>query len=178
MPSSATSGTVSTKIDAPSREIVESRDPEVNLSAEDFAVRARAFVEFVNRAAALALPDRLLATRAQLLDVYTAALSLPLVESTEDFDAQTSPLPPRLDFGAHDEYWEVFDPYIEAEALIGSLSDDIADVYADLSRGLALWAADQREAAVWQWRFAFEIHWGDHAIDALRALHRACNPNR
>jgi hypothetical protein len=45
-----------------------------------------------------------------LLDVYTAALSLPLVEATDDGDAQTSPMPPRLDFGAHDEYWEVFDP--------------------------------------------------------------------
>ena len=148
------------------------------MSAADFAVRARAFVEFIDRAASLALPDRLLAVRAQLLDVYTAALSLPLVESAEDFDEQTSPLPPRLEFGEHDEYWEVFDPYIEAEALIGSLSDAVADVYADLARGLALWAADKRDAAVWQWRFAFEIHWGDHAIDALRALHRACNPNR
>jgi hypothetical protein len=31
-----------------------------------------------------------------------------------------------------------------------------------------------REAAIWEWRFHFEWHWGDHAIDALRALHRAC----
>jgi hypothetical protein len=148
------------------------------LGAEDFTVRARAFVELVDRAAALALPDRLLAVRAQLLDVYTAALSLPLDESAEDVDAQTSPMPPRLDFGVHDEYWEVLDPYIEAEALIGALSDDVADVYADLARGLALWAADKRDAAVWEWRFGFDIHWGDHAVDALRALHRACNPNR
>jgi Domain of unknown function (DUF5063) len=148
------------------------------LSTEEFAVRARAFVEFVDRAAALALPDRLLAVRARLLDVYTAALSLPLDESADDVDAQTSPMPPRVDFGAHDEYWEVFDPYIEAEALIGALSDDVADVYADLARGLALWEADKRDAAVWEWRFGFDIHWGDHAIDALRALHRACNPNR
>jgi hypothetical protein len=154
------------------------RDPEVNLSAEDFAVRARAFLEFVNRAGTLALPDRLLAVRSQLVDVYTAALSLPLVELAEDVDAQTSPIPPRLDFGEHDEYWEVFDPYIEAEALIGSLSDDVSDVYADLARGLVLWTAGKRDAAVWEWRFAFDTHWGDHAIDALRALHRACNPNR
>jgi hypothetical protein len=62
-----------------------------------------------------------------LLDVYAAAL----VEADEDVDAQTSPMPPRLDFGAHDEYWEVLDPYIEADALIGALSDDVGAVYAD-----------------------------------------------
>jgi hypothetical protein len=26
----------------------------------------------------------------------------------------------------------------------------------------------------WEWRFHFDVHWGDHAVDALRALHRAC----
>ena len=25
-----------------------------------------------------------------------------------------------------------------------------------------------------EWRLAFDSHWGDHAVDALRALHRAC----
>ena len=27
-------------------------------------------------------------------------------------------------------------------------------------------------SAIWHWRYNFEVHWGDHAIDALRALHR------
>jgi Domain of unknown function (DUF5063) len=163
-----------------SRETVESRDPEVNLRPEDFAARASAFIEFVERAGALALPDRLRAVRAQLVDVYAAALSLPLVDEVDvvdEVDAPTSPIPVCLDFGAHDEYWEVFDPYIEGEPLIGSLSDDVGDVYADLAGGLALWTAGHRDAAVWEWRFAFDTHWGDHAVDALRALHRACKPS-
>jgi hypothetical protein len=47
--------------------------------------------------------------------------------------------------------------------------------HADVTRGLRLWDLDvPREAAIWEWRFHFESHWGDHAIDALRALHRAC----
>jgi hypothetical protein len=57
----------------------------------------------------------------------------------------------------------------------GSLADDLRDVYSDVRRGLALWDSPAPpDAAIWEWRFQFEIHWGDHAIDALRALHRAC----
>jgi hypothetical protein len=53
------------------------------------------------------------------------------------------------------------------------------DVYLDVGRGLKLWEQDpNKAAAVWEWRFHFDIHWGDHAIDALRALHRACSPDR
>jgi hypothetical protein len=150
------------------------------LRSEDFAARATAFIEFVNRAGALAPADRLRETRAQLLDLYAAAASLAHVETDDDgdIDAPTAPVPPKVDFGEHDEYWEVFDPYVEAEPLVGSLSDNIADVYADLSRGLVLWMTGRHAAAVWEWQFGFESHWGDHAIDALRALHRACKPSR
>ena len=84
-------------------------------------------------------------------------------------------------FEKFDGYWEVFDPYEEGAPVGGSLSDDLLDVYGDLRRGLALWEqggvtkrGELRIAAIWEWRFQFEIHWGDHAIDALRALHRAC----
>jgi Domain of unknown function (DUF5063) len=72
--------------------------------------------------------------------------------------------------------------YDEGATVAGSLSDDLLDVYGDLQRGLVLWdkggatkSNKLRIAAIWEWRFHFEIHWGDHAIDALRALHRACN---
>jgi aryl-alcohol dehydrogenase-like predicted oxidoreductase len=38
-----------------------------------------------------------------------------------------------------------------------------------VERGLS--AIPRREsAAVWEWRFHFDVHWGDHAVDALRAL--------
>lgn len=70
-------------------------------------------------------------------------------------------------------YAEVFDPYAEpAETpVIGSLADDLADVYRDLADGLAKWRRGEREAALWQWRFQFTAHWGEHATGALRALH-------
>jgi hypothetical protein len=52
----------------------------------------------------------------------------------------------------------------------GSLADDLADIYCDLWRGRELWAQGQFGAAVWEWRFRFESHWGVHVTGALRAI--------
>lgn len=76
--------------------------------------------------------------------------------------------------GDSDLYWEVFDPVAESEAIQGSLADDIADVYRDLKNGLT---AKRQVGAiltelVWEWRLLFYSHWGDHAINALRTIHR------
>ena len=79
-------------------------------------------------------------------------------------------------FGELDVYWEVFEVYEEGAPVCGSLSDDSLDVYRDVKRGLELWdrAGLSEIAAIREWRFHFEIHWGAHAVGALRALHRAC----
>ena len=77
-------------------------------------------------------------------------------------------------FGQMVSYWEVFDPYEEDEPVGGSLTDDLLDIYRDLGRGLLAWNSGARESALWDWKFHFELHWGDHAVDALRALKRAC----
>jgi len=78
--------------------------------------------------------------------------------------------------GDWDAYAEVFDPYeMDDTPVVGSLSDDLADVYRDLRRGLALFDASNRPGkidAVWDWRFHFHSHWGEHATGALRPLHR------
>jgi hypothetical protein len=62
----------------------------------------------------------------------------------------------------------------DAQPIGASPSDDLLDVYWDLQRGLAAFDSGRASEAVWIWRFGFETHWGDHAVDALRALHRAC----
>jgi hypothetical protein len=110
------------------------------------------------------------------LDLYTAAVELPHVEPPSGSAEPPSPEPPEgwAGFEKLDIYWEVFDPYELAEPVAGSLSDDILDVYRDVLRGLRQWEGGDYAAAVWGWRFSFESHWGDHAVDALRALHRAC----
>jgi Domain of unknown function (DUF5063) len=106
------------------------------------------------------------AAREHLLGLYT--------------DAGASPERPVGWPGFHEKdiYWEVSDPYEASEPVCGSLTDDLLDVYADVRRGLDLWDGSHQQAAIWEWRFHFDIHWGDHAVDALRALHRACNPVR
>ncbi len=143
-----------------------------------FADQVREYCDFIKIISALALPDRLAAARLHLLKLYASALSLPAMPDAGEVDAGASPDQPHgwVGFEQKDFYWEVFDPYEQSEPVCGSLSDDLLDVYRDLQRGLALWDADHKKEAVWEWRFNFDFHWGDHAIDALRALHRACSP--
>ena len=47
--------------------------------------------------------------------------------------------------------------------MLGSLADDIADIFGDLAHGLRLSNWDE-SMMLWQWRFPLNHHWGDHAI--------------
>jgi hypothetical protein len=148
------------------------------LEVAAFVREAREYCLFVQTAAALPLAKRLSTARTRLLALYAAATSLPEAPEIDDVAAEASP-PVPTDWSGFDDkdiYWEIFDPYEQSEPVAGSLSDDVLDVYQDIARGLALWDAAHHLAAIWQWRFHFEVHWGDHAIDALRGLHRACKP--
>ncbi|MGH3328468.1 MAG: DUF5063 domain-containing protein [Streptomycetales bacterium] len=70
-----------------------------------------------------------------------------------------------------DIYTEVFDPYDPAvEQVICSLSDDIADVVADLAHGLQHYRAGRPIEALWWWQFSYLSNWGSTASSALRAL--------
>lgn len=148
-----------------------------------FVDQALQFCAFVERAGDHALEPRVVAARERLLELYQAGARLPRVEPPEGIAAGPTPARPEgwPGFGELDVYWEAFDPFESSEPVAGSLSDDLLDIYRDLRRGLGLWeqrgAADpvaSRVAAIWEWRFHFDNHWGDHATSALRALHRAC----
>jgi hypothetical protein len=87
--------------------------------------------------------------------LYLAALDLPRAEGSGDYYGQVSnPLavPPE-------------------EPGIGSVADDIADIYRDIVTGLREYRAGRTMAALWEWEFGFRQHWGDHATGAIRALH-------
>jgi hypothetical protein len=150
----------------------------MSTDAVDIFVReARTYCNFVENASNLSLADRLRTARERLLSLYSAVLSLPSVEPEDTVAPQTPDVPADWPgFEDKDVYWEVFDPYEhdDNQPVAGSLADDVLDVYRDIRRGLALWDASQRRNAIWEWRFHFDAHWGDHAVDALRALHRAC----
>ena len=108
-----------------------------------------------------------------LLDLYSKALYLPEIEP-KDTEALDFDIPvPKIDFGQYDHYWEIFNPYHLDEPLEASLSDDIIDIYRDIKRGLLLYEKNKDIEAIWQWRFNFDIHWGNHVVDAIRALHSA-----
>ncbi len=71
-----------------------------------------------------------------------------------------------------DAYTEVFDPYaVNAETIACHLSDDIADVMADLLHGLQHYRAGRFNEAMFWWQCSYLTNWGSTASAALRALH-------
>ncbi|WP_447038323.1 DUF5063 domain-containing protein [Streptomyces sp. DSM 118878] len=70
-----------------------------------------------------------------------------------------------------DVYSEVFDPYEPRKAPVPCrISDDLADVVADLAHGLAHYRAGRTTEALWWWQFSYFSNWGSTASGALRAL--------
>ena len=64
-----------------------------------------------------------------------------------------------------DCYWQVYHPLPleqdDLEPCVGSLADDLADIWSDLKPGFAS-------------RSSFEHHWGKHAADAIPVLYSIC----
>ncbi|PWA11191.1 hypothetical protein DCC39_09460 [Pueribacillus theae] len=59
------------------------------------------------------------------------------------------------------------------EPVEASLSDDLLDIYIDVKRGILLYENRKYREAIWEWKLNFQIHWGNHTVDAMRALHFA-----
>ena len=150
------------------------------MSVDNFAVEARQFCGWAtgNDEAAMSAQDALV----RIVSLYGAALtylSLPTLDEDEKAGIQQRhwgsiqailERTPDLPF---ENYWEISDPLdiSPGEPVVGSLTDDFGDIYMDIARGLALYDAGQIQAAQWEWKFHFDIHWGEHATSAIRALH-------
>lgn len=70
-------------------------------------------------------------------------------------------------------YRVVFDPHdFEAtdEPVMGLLSDDLADIYRDLAKGLSNHAQGHRDDACFDWSHSYRHHWARHAVNALAAI--------
>ena len=102
-------------------------------------------------------------------DVIPAGNWEPEVGEDPDLDALRTGLAARL--SAVDEYAEVFDPYKDTSCLPFRISDDIADVAADLIHGLKHYQSGRSLEALWWWQYSYFNHWGTHGGAALRALH-------
>lgn len=72
------------------------------------------------------------------------------------------------------DYWTTSDVIGngEPEALCLTLADDLADIWSDLRQPLLLLeSGGELSDAAWEWRFHASIHWGSHAVEALRVVH-------
>lgn len=130
------------------------------------------------------LPDLVGELRLALAELLVVACRLPAIEPETDHDVPDVSdqewertyltLGPRL---AADYYWSVrplpFEPAQgEPDSTTGSLCDDLADIWRELTAGLrGREAGMAANDVLWHWRFGFESHWGQHAVDALRVLH-------
>jgi len=151
-----------------------SDSPDLAQVATAFAVRARRYCSFLETMRTLTPQVRIRTTIRLLTELVGAATELPEL-SDSDVDSGTEVervTAPSFDFNTVDLYYEVFDPFVRDALVLGSLSDDLGGIYVDLREGLDLMDGGHRNDAIWQWRFGYQTHWGDHAVDALRALHR------
>ena len=109
-----------------------------------------------------------------LMRLYLSALDLPEAEpETVDPAASDRAAVTRITFEERIPafYWEVFDPFVQEDAVCADLAEDLAQIAADLQNGMREFEAGRTGNAVFEWTFGLNCHWGNHAIDALRALH-------
>jgi hypothetical protein len=114
--------------------------------------------------------------------VYLAAALLPRVDAGDsDLEPRRAPTASALEaalrqrLGAADTFTDVWDPTEpdSSDPIARTLSGELVEIYDDLGEALVLLdeAAAGRPDLLWDVWFAFETHWGKHAIDVLRPLH-------
>jgi hypothetical protein len=155
---------------------------ELRRIGEETASDAQAFLDSVTEVAAgsspdIAIPVLLLALSQSLLAGARLGAITDVVPS-ERFEPDAGP-DPDVDpvraglanlFEGLDEYADVVDPLTSGEVVRGSLSDDLADVAADLAHGLRHYRAGRVDEALWWWQFSYLSTWGVRATAALRVL--------
>lgn len=108
-----------------------------------------------------------------LMELYSAALDLPDMEPESTKPIPNEEKPERIPFNLcfQSDYWEVFDPLLEDEPVCSNLADDLADISKDLELGISEYDSGKIGNAVFEWKLGLNSHWGQHLVDALRALH-------
>lgn len=144
-----------------------------NKVVEDFFHSAVNYCNIIDNFDSNKVHNNLKTLLVALVDLYSKALYLPEVELENDEVTEVDISVPQINFNQYDYYWEVFNPYDLEEPVGASLSDDILDIYKDVKKGILLYEKYEHIEGIWEWKFGFEIHWGSHAVDAIRALHSA-----
>jgi len=120
-----------------------------------------------------------------LSELYTQSWKLPNLDLQFDSDikdqlkeSNTKDIGKKISekLGENTIYYEVFDPFHpeEDEPTQGWLVDDLTDIYREIKNGiLKIENGNPKyiEDGIWDIIFGRNSHWGNHAINALRALH-------
>jgi hypothetical protein len=160
----------------------EDERAELTRLAADTALDVRAYLDATTTVASGTTPDVVLPVVllavSQVLVAGARLGAIADVLPTERFEPDSGPEPdvdPLHDALANvlegiDEYADVVDPLTNGEVVRGSLSDDLADVAADLAHGLRHYRAGRVDEALWWWQFSYVATWGSEASAVLRAL--------
>ena len=155
---------------------------ELSQLAEETAIDAQDYLDAVTEVAAGSSPDTaipvLLLAVSQTLLAGARLGAITDVVPSERFEPDSGP-DPDVDpvrtglanlFEGLDEYVDIVDPLTSGEVVRGRLTDDLADVAADLSHGLRHYRAGRVDEALWWWQFSYLSTWGVRATSALRVL--------
>lgn len=81
----------------------------------------------------------------------------------------------QLEFKDYNDSYLQIDPYeTDAKPILSCISNDLAEIYEDISPGLNDWEnsnAALKRGIIWDWKFGYYNHWGDHATRAITALY-------
>lgn len=154
-------------------------------STQDFLFAAKRFIDLTEHPGkdAFAYCQQV---RPLLTQLYAAGLHLQPIPKTDVEDADDIEDPDfhnigilLSDLGINTYYWEAYNPLItameEPELGLGWLADDLQDIYEDLKRELHVIkqarTSAEVEMACRTLHLGFQGHWGNHCVNALRALH-------
>ena len=155
---------------------------ELHRLAEESATDAQTYLDAVTEVAAGSSPDTaipvLLLAISQILLAGARLGAITDVVPSERFEPDAGP-DPDIDpvrtglanlLEGLDEYADIVDPLTSGELIRGILSDDLADVAADLAHGLRHYRDGRIDEALWWWQFSYLSTWGVRATSALRVL--------
>ena len=160
----------------------------------NFAAAAESYIAFIN-SFANARPDKLYtALESHLADLHAAIL--PVVAGSNEkrhrklekigmSHKQWSVIANHIAEHIAPEVGELFELHNDARPIeelhyqspamrADMLFDDLADIYRDIHTGLTLWKLDTPESKIeasWQWRYNYDIHWGNHLFVAALTIH-------
>ena len=171
--------------------------PQVQEAGDHFAKMVAEYCQQVDSHTEIPVIDFMIRMERLLARIYFEASELPIVDLpselidlryNESF-SNSKPSKPQDSskfhermqqlasyLGKYNPYWHVVDTLDNAdhESIEYSIAGDLSEIYDDLNECLNNWQngnPTQKNEAFSEWQQDWDIHWGDHALNALRAIH-------